>query len=73
MNTKSKEMDQSNQNTPSKSIGDTIANGITSFLVGFLSLLCHAVQTTPSSILRQNPNVRPNSPPASGGVSSIGY
>ncbi len=63
MNTKSKETDHSNHKTPSKPIGDTVANGITSFLAGFLSLLCHAVQTTPSSIMKQNPTIRPNSPP----------
>ncbi len=73
MNTKPEEKDQSNYKSPSRPIGDTIENGVTSFLAGFLTLLCHAVQTTPSSIMKQNPNVRPNSPPASGGVSSIGY
>ena len=73
MNAKSSERDRPNDKSPSKPIGDAAVHGMTSFLAGFLSVLCHAVQTTPSSIMKQNPNVRPNSPPASGGISSIGY
>jgi hypothetical protein len=72
MNTKTEEKDNTNQKPFLKSMGDVIANGITRFLVGLLSFSCQVVQTTPSSIVKQNPNARPNSPPPSGGISSLG-
>ncbi len=64
---------QPNHKLASTSLGGTIEKGISSSLSGFLATLCRWTQTTPNSIMKSNPNIRPNSPPASGGVSSLGH
>ncbi len=72
MNINTEERAYTDQEPSSKSMEDSICNSITFFLAGLLSFLCQAVQTTPASIAKHNPNVRPNSPPAAGGISSLG-
>jgi len=72
MNTKPEVKENTRQRQCSKSKNDVVARGITKVLVGLLAFSCRVVQTTPTSIARHDPNVRPNSPPASGGISSLG-
>ena len=58
--------------SPRHGIGDSIAHGIESTIVGFLTSLCRGFLVTPESIERQKPGVRGNAPPPTGGISSLG-
>ena len=58
--------------TPRSGIGDSIAHGIESTIVGFLTSLCRGFLVTPESIEKQKPGVRGNAPPPTGGISSLG-
>ena len=58
--------------SPRQGIGDSIAHGIESTIVGFLTSLCRGFLVTPESIERQKPGVRGNAPPPTGGISSLG-
>ena len=55
-----------------KSIGDAIARGLVSVLCGFLAALCRWSAVTPESIRQQKPGCRGNTPPPTGGTSSLG-
>ena len=55
-----------------KSIGDAIARGLVSVLCGHLAALCRWFVVTPESIRRQKPGCRGNTPPPTGGISSLG-
>ena len=52
-----------------KSLGLSIAGGISALLINFLTALCHIFKVTPDGLKR--PGTRPNVPPASGGISSL--
>ena len=54
--------------TPTPSIGDMIANGITNMFVGLMAALCNWFEVTPDSLKR--PGARGNSPPPSGDIRS---
>jgi hypothetical protein len=51
-------------------LGASVANGITGTVVGFMATLCDLFRVSPEGFKR--PGARPNAPPPSGGMSSIG-
>lgn len=55
-----------------KPIGDAIARGLASVLCGYLAALCRLFVVTPESIRQQKPGCRGNTPPPTGGISSLG-
>ena len=55
---------------PRKSLGDAIAHGLASALAGFLTGLCRLFLVNPENLKR--PGERGNTPPPTGGISSLG-
>ena len=55
-----------------KSIGDAIARGLVAVLCEHLAALCRWFLVTPESIRQQKPGCRGNTPPPTGGISSLG-
>ena len=53
-------------------VGNSIAKGIESVFVAFLTSLCRGFLVTPESIEKQKPGRRGNAPPSTGGISSLG-
>ena len=56
----------------SSRMGDSIAKGIESALIAFLTSLCRGFLVTTESIEKQKPGIRGNVPPPTGGISSLG-
>ncbi len=54
----------------STAVGDIAERGINAVFVGFMAAVCRWFAVTPEGFKR--PGSRPNSPPPSGGVSSLG-
>ena len=55
---------------PRKSLGDRFERGISSMLLSYMASICRWFQVKPHHLKRQG--VRPNAPPPSGGISSLG-
>ena len=60
----------SSYTAPKKTLGDRLENGITSIFVGFMASLTRLFQIKPHDLKR--PGTRPNAPPPTGGISSLG-
>ena len=62
---------QEKRKSPRQSVRDSVASGVTSVMTYFLATLYALFVATPESIKKHKPGERGNSPPPTGGISSL--